>query len=66
MARNETELRIADLLDVRSRIERGVRKITFIQYFIYLIASLTLCILSGKLLLSIETQTECWAADSYS
>ena len=65
MGRNEEELRIADILDVRKRVDRGVRKITFIQYFLYLIVSLVFCIYSGKYLLQIDTQIECWTANSY-
>jgi hypothetical protein len=47
MGRNKREMTVANMLDVRLRVDKGISKLTFIQYFIFLIVSLTFTVLSG-------------------
>ena len=51
VAQNKFELNLKDFFDVRTRIDKGMVKLTFIQYFIYVIISGTFGALAGVNLL---------------
>ena len=62
--RTSFEKKLAEAMDVRTRVEKGLGRITAIQYTFYLCASITLCAIAGFYYFFIEKDVECWVAKS--
>ena len=62
--RTSFEKKLAEAMDVRTRVEKGLGRITAIQYTLYLCASITLCAIAVFYYFFIEKDVECWVAKS--
>lgn len=64
MGRTKCELNLAEKIDVRNRIEKGMQRVSCVQYFCYLVVSLTVTSLAAINLFSTEQNVECYSAKS--
>ena len=62
--RSDFELDIAASLDVRKRIDKGMRRLTMLQYAVYLICSSVMLGFVAYYYWLIERHEECWVADT--
>lgn len=60
-ARTKCEINVANKLDVRQRVDRGLERITLFQYSCYFIVSSVISIIAAINLFTVEVGVECWA-----